>query len=67
MNVGIFHNFFCPFKNDLSGNTVWPQASGFQKVAKIDHFMAFLINSKCKVEWDFFVIFKHCARELYPD
>ena len=22
---------FCPIKIDLSGNTVWPQASGFQK------------------------------------
>ena len=29
---------FCPLKTDLSGNTVWPQASGFQKHAKMDHF-----------------------------
>ena len=29
---------------DLSGNTVWPQASGFQKLAKIDHFFGILIN-----------------------
>ena len=28
-------------KIDLSGNTVWPQASGFQKLAKIDHFWHF--------------------------
>ena len=32
---------FCPFKTDLSGNTVWPQASGFQKLAKMDHFQHF--------------------------
>ena len=30
---------FCPIKTDLSGNTVWPQASGF-----LDHFLAFLIK-----------------------
>ena len=33
-NFGIFHLF-------LSGNTVWPQASGFQKLAKLDHFWHF--------------------------
>ena len=27
-NFGIFHYF-------LSGNTIWPQASGFQKLAKL--------------------------------
>ena len=32
---------FCLIKNDLSGNTVWPQASGFQKLAKIAHFWHF--------------------------
>ena len=32
---------FCPFRNDLSGNTVRPQASGFQKLAKIDPFGIF--------------------------
>ena len=32
---------FCPIKNDLSGNTVWPKASGFQKIAKMDHFWHF--------------------------
>ena len=35
---------FCPIKSDLSGNTVWPQDLGFQKLAKMDHFLAFLIN-----------------------
>ena len=33
-----FSTNFCPIKTDLSGNTVWPQASGFQKLAKMDHF-----------------------------
>ena len=33
-----FSTNFCPTKTDMSGNAVWPQASGFQKLAKIDHF-----------------------------
>ena len=33
-----FSTNFCPIKTDLSGNTVWPQASGFQKLVKISHF-----------------------------
>ena len=36
-----FSTNFCPIKIDLSGNTVWPQASGFQKLAKMDHFEHF--------------------------
>ena len=36
-----FFTNFCPFKTDLSGNTVWPQASGFQKLAKMNHFWHF--------------------------
>ena len=35
----------------LSGNTVWPQTSGFQKVVKIDYFWHFpwtFGQSKCK-------------------
>ena len=39
-----FSTNFGPIKTDLSGNTVWPQASGFQKLVKMDHFVAFLIN-----------------------
>ena len=39
-----FQPIFGPIKIDLSGNTVWPQASGFQKLAKLDHFWQFLIN-----------------------
>ena len=42
-NFGIFHQFW-PIRTGLSGNTVWPQASGFQKLAKLDHFWHFLIN-----------------------
>ena len=43
-NFGIFHQFFCPIKIDLSANTVWPvwpQDSGFKKLAKMDHFWHF--------------------------
>ena len=32
---------FCPITIDLWGNTVWPQASGFQKLVKMDHFWHF--------------------------
>ena len=36
-----FSTKFCPIKTDLSGNTVWPKASGFQKLLKMDHFWHF--------------------------
>ena len=36
-NVAFFTNF-CPIRIDLSGNTVWPQALGFQKLTKMDNF-----------------------------
>ena len=36
-----FSTNFSPIKTDLSGNTVWPQASGFQKLAKMDNFWHF--------------------------
>ena len=36
-----FSTNFCPIKTYMSGNTVWPQASGFQKLAKMDHFWHF--------------------------
>ena len=36
-----FFTNFCPIKTDLSGNTVWPQTSGFQKLVKMDHFWHF--------------------------
>ena len=46
-----FPTIFCPIKTDLSGNTVWPQASSFQKLVKMDHFWHFeltFVQSKCK-------------------
>ena len=36
---------FCPIQIDLSGNTVWPQASGFQKPI-LAFFMNFCPNCK---------------------
>ena len=39
-----FSTNFCPIRTDLSGNTVWPQASGFLKTRQIGQFSAFLIN-----------------------
>ena len=36
-----FSTNFCPIKTDLSGNTVWLQASGFQKLAKMNLFWHF--------------------------
>ena len=46
-----FSTNFCPIKDDLSGNTVWPQASVFLKTRQNGPFSAFLINFcplKCK-------------------
>ena len=34
----VFSTNFCPIKNYLSGNTIWPQALGFQKLAKLTVF-----------------------------
>ena len=48
-----FFNFppiFVLFRIDLPGNTVWPQASAFQKLAKMDqfwHFWLTFVESKC--------------------
>ena len=51
---------FCPIKSELSGNTVWPQASGFQKLAKLTIFNELLSTQNVNVarfarnvEWDF--------------
>ena len=33
-----FSTNFCPIKSDLSGNTIWQQASGFQKFARLSIF-----------------------------
>ena len=52
-----FSTKFCPIITDMSGNTVWPQASGFQKLAKMDRFLA----SLTMLNETFSVIFKHRA------
>ena len=39
--ISAFSTNFCPIKTDMSGNTVWLQASGVQKLAKMDHFWHF--------------------------
>ena len=41
ISILAFSTSFCPIKTDLSGNTVWPQDSGFQKLPKLDHFWHF--------------------------
>ena len=41
VSISAFFTNYCPIKIDLSGNTVRPQPSGFQKLAKIDHFWRF--------------------------
>ena len=58
-----FSTNFCPIKIDLSGNTVWPQASGFQKLVNLTIFGIFneLLSTQnvnharlvCNVECDF--------------
>ena len=47
-----FSTNFCPINIDLSGNTVWPQALRFWKLAKLSIFAA------PNVEWDFFSDFQ---------
>ena len=43
-----FPPVFCPFESGMSGNTVWLQASGFQKTHQNWPFLA-LITQKCKL------------------
>ena len=46
-----FSTNFCPFQIDLSGNTVWPQASDFLKLAKMGifwHLWFTYVHSNCK-------------------
>ena len=50
LNFGILYQFLS-YYTDLSGNTVWPQASDFQKLVKMDqfwHFWLTFVHSKCK-------------------
>ena len=51
---------FCLINSDLSGNTVWPQASGFQKLAKLTIFNELLSTQNVNLarfarnfKWDF--------------
>ena len=61
---------FWPIKNDLSGNTVWPQGSGFQNLAKIKQFLLNFCQLKMQIQLaslvmmyeTFSVIFKHCVK-----
>ena len=54
-----FSTNFCPIKTDLSGNTVWPQASDFQKYTIFGIFNLLLaICFARNVEWDFFSDFQ---------
>ena len=58
-----FFTIFCPIKINLSGNTVWPRNSAFQKLAKLTIFGIFkeLLSTQNvtvarfarKVEYDF--------------
>ena len=46
-NFAILAFFTCPVKIDLSGNNVWTQVSGFQKLTKLvifGIFNSFLMN-----------------------
>ena len=56
---------FCPIKIDLSGNTVWPQASRFKKLSIFGIFNRLLSTQNVNVvrfahnvEWDFFCDFQ---------
>ena len=66
-----FSTIFCRIKSYL--NAVWPQAIGFQKLAKMDHFWLTFVHSICKHSslrspcWMrlFGVIFKHYGTGLF--
>ena len=44
-----FSTNFCPFKTDLSGNTVWPQASVFKNLSNFWHFYELLSTQNVNV------------------
>ena len=78
LKILAFSTNFCPNKTDLSGNTVWPQASGFQKLAKLTIFGIFneLLSTQNvnvarfarNVEWDFFCDFQTaCINSIFQD
>ena len=53
---------FCPFRTDLSGNAIWPQASDFYNFTKLTILMNF-----CPIKMlneTFSVIFNHCVLKM---
>ena len=66
-----FSQIFVPLKSYLPGNTVWPQATGFQKLWFLAFFMNFcplkvktMLASLAMLNATFSVIFKHCENVL---
>ena len=69
-----FSTNFWPIKTDMSGNSVWPKASDFQKLVKLTIFGIFddLLSTQNvnvarfarNVEWDFFVWFSNTLKYL---
>ena len=67
-DLWLFSTNFCPIKIDLSGNTVWPKASGFQNLAKFNILGIFneILSTQNEdvtrfapnVEWDFICDFQ---------
>ena len=49
LNLLTFSTDFCPIKYDLSGDTAWTQASGFQKLAKVTIFNELLSTQNVNV------------------
>ena len=67
-NVKSHAQFFCRNKSDLSGNTVWQQPLGFQKLITCGTLNEILSTRYANVsrfprnvEWDFSEIFKQCG------
>ena len=57
-------SILAPFKIDLSGKTVWPQALGFQNLAKIDLLWYLKINIECDFLGDFQILWKFIPKCL---
>ena len=59
MSILPFSTNFSSFESDLSGNNFWPQASGFQKLAKMKYFWHSWLDFFARnVQWDFFCDFQ---------
>ena len=73
-----FSTNFRLIETDLSGNTVWPQALGFQKLAKMEHFWHFFhskykrssLRSQCRLSqriensYKWYLFFAHFAKKV---